>query len=96
MRGRTAALGLAAVLTMTLTSCGVRSEADRGTDTDRLRSGQTEQDLIRSGRTMLKDGSYYAGTDGEVDRVRPERDVYKRQAWRCASVSSGLKFQETI
>lgn len=42
MRGRTAALGLAAVLTMTLTSCGVRSEADRGTDTDRLRSGQTE------------------------------------------------------
>ena len=74
MRGRTAALGLAAVLTMTLTSCGVRSEADRGTDTDRLRSGQTEQDLIRSGRTMLKDGSYYAGTDGEVDRVRPERE----------------------
>lgn len=23
---------------------------------------------------MLKDGSYYAGTDGEVDRVRPERE----------------------
>ena len=74
MRGRTAALGLAAVLTLTLTSCGVRSEADRGTDPGRLRSGQTEQDLIRSGRTMLKDGSYYAGTDGEVDRVRPERE----------------------
>ena len=32
MQGRTAVLGLAAVLTLTLTSCGVRSEADRGTE----------------------------------------------------------------
>ena len=30
MQGRTTVLGLAAVLTLTLTSCGVRSEADRG------------------------------------------------------------------
>ena len=59
MQGRTAVLGLAAVLTLTLTSCGVRSEADRGTET---------------GRTMLEDGSYYAGTDGAVDRVRPEHE----------------------
>lgn len=72
MQGRTAVLGLAAVLTLTLTSCGVRSEADRGTETGRLRIGQAEQNLARSGRTMLKDGSYYAGTDGSVDRVRPE------------------------
>lgn len=74
MQGRTAALGLAAVLILTLTSCGVRSEADRGTETGRLRSSQAEQDLVRSGRTMLEDGSYYAGTDGAVDQVRPEHE----------------------
>ena len=64
MQGRTAVLGLAAVLTLTLASCGVRSEADRGTETGRLRSSQAEQDMVRNGRTMLEDGSYYAGTDG--------------------------------
>ena len=74
MQGRTAVLGLAAVLTLTLTSCGVRSEADRGTETGRLRSSQAEQDMVRNGRTMLEDGSYYAGTDGAVDRVRPEHE----------------------
>ena len=52
MQGRTAVLGLAAVLTLTLTSCGVRSEADRGTETGRLRSSQAEQDMVRNGRTM--------------------------------------------
>ena len=57
MQGRTAVLGLAAVLTLTLTSCGVRSEADRGTETGRLRSSQAEQDMVRNGRTMLEDGS---------------------------------------
>ena len=60
MQGRTAVLGLAAVLTLTLTSCGVRSEADRGAETGRLRSSQAEQDMVRNGRTMLEDGSYYA------------------------------------
>ena len=60
MQGRTAVLGLAAVLTLTLTSCGVRSEADRGTETGRLRSSQAEQDMVRNGRTM--------------DRVRPEHE----------------------
>lgn len=74
MQGRTAVLGLAAVLTLTLTSCGVRSEADRGTETGGLRSSQAEQDMVRNGRTMLEDGSYYAGTDGAVDRVRPEHE----------------------
>ena len=74
MQGRTAVLGLAAVLTLTLTSCGVRSEADRGTETGRLRSSQAEQDMVRNGRTMLEDGSYYAGTDGAVARVRPEHE----------------------
>lgn len=74
MRGRTAALGLAAALTLTLTACGVRSEADRDGETGRLRSGRTEQELIRNGRTMLEDGSYYAGTDGGVDRIRPEHE----------------------
>ena len=74
MRGRTAALGLAVVLVLALTSCGVRSETDWGTEKSRLRSGQAEQDLIRDGRTMLEDGSYYAGTDGAVDRVQPKHE----------------------
>lgn len=30
--------------------------------------------MVRNGRTMLEDGSYYAGTDGAVDRVRPEHE----------------------
>lgn len=74
MRGRTAALGLAVVLVLALTSCGVRSETDWGTEKSRLRSGQAEQDLIQGGRTMLEDGSYYAGTDGAVDRIRPKHE----------------------
>ena len=54
MQGRTAVLGLAAVLTLTLTSCGGRSEADRRTEAGRLRSSQAGQDRARNGRTMLE------------------------------------------
>ena len=68
MRGRWTALGLALMLSLTLTSCGVRT----GTDTTTGRLGNrgtsgTETPVGRN-RNVMEDGSYYAGADGAVKR----------------------------
>ena len=68
MRGRWTALGLALMLSLTLTSCGVRTGTD--TTTGRLSNRGTSGTETPAGRNrnVMEDGSYYAGTDGEVKR----------------------------
>ena len=68
MRGRWTALGLALMLSLTLTSCGVRTGTD--TTTGRLSNRGTSGTETPAGRNrnVMEDGSYYAGTDGAVKR----------------------------
>ena len=68
MRGRWTALGLALVLSLTLASCGVKTETD--TTTGRLSNRGTSGTETPAGRNrnVMEDGSYYAGADGAVKR----------------------------
>ena len=68
MRGRWTALGLALMLSLTLTSCGVRTGTD--TTTGRLSNRGTSGTETPAGRNrnVMEDGSYYAGADGAVKR----------------------------
>ena len=66
--GRWTALGLALMLSLTLTSCGVRTGTD--TTTGRLSNRGTSGTETPAGRNrnVMEDGSYYAGADGAVKR----------------------------
>ena len=68
MRGRWTALGLALMLSLTLTSCGVRTGTD--TTTGRLSNRGTSGTETPAGRNrnVMEAGSYYAGADGAVKR----------------------------
>ena len=68
MRGRWTAFGLALVLSLTLASCGVKTETD--TTTGRLSNRGTSGTETPAGRNrnVMEDGSYYAGADGVVKR----------------------------
>ena len=68
MRGRWTALGLALMLSLTLTSCGVRTGTD--TTTGRLSNRGTSgtETPVGRNRNVMEDGSYYAGADGAVKR----------------------------
>ena len=68
MRGRWTALGLALVLSLALTSCGAKTKTEIATG--RLSNQGTSGTETPAGqsRDMMRDGRYYAGTDGEVKR----------------------------
>lgn len=68
MRGRWTALGLALVLSLTLTSCGAKTGT--GTAAGRLSSQGTSgtETPARRSRNLMEDGRYYAGANGEVKR----------------------------
>ena len=73
MRGRWTALGLALMLSLTLTSCGVRTGTD--TTTGRLSNRGTSgtETPVGRNRNVMEDGSYYAGADGAVNRLHTYR-----------------------
>lgn len=68
MRGRWTALGLALMLSLTLTSCGVKTGTD--TTAGRLSNRGTSGTETPAGwnRNVMEDGRYHAGADGTVKR----------------------------
>ena len=71
MQRRWAALGLALIMALALTSCGTDAGRDH-VETGRLSSRGTSRERTPVERRLGADGTYYANSDGQVTDYREQ------------------------